>query len=198
MHVLKLYYHFLFSLFSALLSFGLNISGIIQVINSVEYKFLHIKSLLVIWTVNVLSISYAKSIHLRFSDSWWWKLLVLPILYTYSFAELFNWENLVCSHFWVECMSCETWNQSIKDTIACVVSIGLYVIDSILQCDFFSSIIYAFKLHDSWFRGIEISFEWSYCMTVVSLLSSWHEMSRCLWVSSLETLTRHHSSNRVT
>ena len=48
-----------------------------------------------------------------------------------------------------ECMSCETWNQSIKDAIACVEMIKLYVIDSVLQCDLLSSILYAFNLHDS-------------------------------------------------
>ena len=107
----------------------------------------------------------------------------------------FHWDNL-CVHVQRWVMSCETWNQSIKDTIACVEMVELYVIDSVLQCDFLSSIFYAFNLHDSWFRGFEISFEWSYCMTIVSILLFLHDMIRCLWVSSLETLTRHHSSTR--
>ena len=107
----------------------------------------------------------------------------------------FRWEPFVFI-FLDECMSYETWNRSINDTIACVEMIELYVINSVFQCDFLSSILYAFTLHDSWFRVIEIFFKWSYCMTIVSLLSSWHDMSRYLWVSSMESLTRHHSSTR--
>ena len=60
------------------------ISGIPWVINSKLYKSSHVKSLVVIWTVNVLSRSYAKSIHSRFNDFWWRKLLVSHILYIYS------------------------------------------------------------------------------------------------------------------
>ena len=102
------------------------------------------------------------------------------ISYTFTLLPSFPIERPLCVRiYWVECMSCEVWNQRIKDTIACFATIGFYVINGVLQCYFISLMLYTFNLHDSWIKGIKISFwmELLHNHCISAILLTWQESS---------------------